>query len=172
MIRDQADRTHQLARLRDLDDYEMADEDPDVRGWHVYAAGGQKAGQVDELIVDPVAMKVRYLDVDVESDLKPDDRHVLIPIGVATLDEREDHVNLPATSVEQIMTAPPYQGGPITRDEEMMLRTTFGDDTAAAGSDFYAHDHFDDQRFYQTRRRRGISGSADTAPRSSGNRPL
>ncbi|HSD63239.1 MAG TPA: PRC-barrel domain-containing protein, partial [Ignavibacteriaceae bacterium] len=56
------ERETELYRLSDLADYEVADRDPDVRGWEVVSAD-KKVGTVDELIVDPDDMKVRYLDI-------------------------------------------------------------------------------------------------------------
>jgi hypothetical protein len=49
-----------LGRLRR---YKVADGDPDVRGWQVYGNDGQTIGQVDDLLVDPDALKVRYLQI-------------------------------------------------------------------------------------------------------------
>ena len=49
-----------LGRLRR---YKVADGDPDVRGWQVYGNDGQTIGQVDDLLVDPDALRVRYLQV-------------------------------------------------------------------------------------------------------------
>lgn len=56
----------QLARLHELNDFKVADGDPDVRGWPVRTSDGQRAGKVDDLIVDTGAMQVRYLDVELD----------------------------------------------------------------------------------------------------------
>ncbi|HEU0013127.1 MAG TPA: PRC-barrel domain-containing protein, partial [Longimicrobium sp.] len=74
--------------LGQLDDFRVAEGDPDVRGWEVRASDGRKIGEVDELLVDTGAMKVRYLDVDVDDAVLGDrqDHHVLIPIGYARLE--------------------------------------------------------------------------------------
>ena len=42
-----------LRRLRDLTDFEVADDNPDVRGWTVRGSDGQSLGVVHELIVEP-----------------------------------------------------------------------------------------------------------------------
>ena len=49
-----------LVPLDQMDDFKVADGDPDVRGWDVVASDGQKVGHVEDLLVDPGAMKVRY----------------------------------------------------------------------------------------------------------------
>src|SRR5215204_4241940 len=58
-----------VARLKDLKDYTVAKGDPDVRGWNVYANDGRRIGEVDELLVDVEALRVRYLDVDLDRDV-------------------------------------------------------------------------------------------------------
>jgi uncharacterized protein (TIGR02271 family) len=51
-----------LRRLSDTE-FDVADDEPDVRGWTVVDADGQQLGEVDELIVDTDAMKVRYFEL-------------------------------------------------------------------------------------------------------------
>ncbi len=102
-----------LARLHDLHDYKVAHGDPHVRGWHVKTADGQEAGKVDDLIVDTEAMQVRYLDVELDKKTLKlnEDRHVLLPIGDAQLDEHEDEVRLGAMTASQLTALPPYRPG-------------------------------------------------------------
>jgi hypothetical protein len=49
--------------LSHLHNYRISEGDPDVRGWEVFGADGRKMGEVDDLLVDTEALKVRYLDV-------------------------------------------------------------------------------------------------------------
>lgn len=67
-------RGERYARLNELGDYRVSEEDPDPRGWTVVDRSGQAIGRVDDLIVDTDAMKVRYLDVDVSGDGMPGGR--------------------------------------------------------------------------------------------------
>jgi sporulation protein YlmC with PRC-barrel domain len=157
-----------VVRLKDLKDYTVAKGDPDVRGWNVYANDGRRIGEVDELLVDVEAMKVRYLDIDLDRDVlsvsggalgaapggKSD--HVLIPIGSAQLDEREDRVivDLLHTLVGGL---PSYDHGPVTRDYETSVRQHFDRDyrhDPERDRDFYNHDLYNDERFWKPRRRR------------------
>lgn len=87
------ERSRTLARLEQVEDLEVADNDHDVRGWSVIAAGGDKIGKVDELIVDPSAMKVRYL----ETRLEDSDQRMLIPVERATLNPGDEKVVVPLT---------------------------------------------------------------------------
>jgi len=53
-----------LSRLRDLQGYEVADGYPDIRGWDVKTSDGTTIGEVEDLIVDPQALRVRYVVVE------------------------------------------------------------------------------------------------------------
>lgn len=158
--------------LKDLDDYEVADNNPDVRGWDVFAGDGRRIGEVDELLVDPAARKVRYLDIELDEELHGSDRerHILIPVGHARLDDDDDRVVVNSLRAEQAREIPPYSGR-LERQYEDSLRSHFGSGAATAGTgqDYYAGEHYDDARLYGTRRRhpgedpgRTATGDRDT----------
>src|SRR5690606_9782272 len=114
----------------------------------------------DNLLIDTGAMKVRYLDVDVDDDLlqAEGDRHVLIPIGYARLQEDQDQVFVDALASADITTLPEYTHAPLTRDYETSIRQRFDSGYTAdanTADDFYAHDLYDDQRFFGGRRETG-----------------
>jgi PRC-barrel domain len=113
--------------LGQLDDFKVAEGDPDVRGWEVLASDGRKIGEVDELLVDTSAMKVRYLDVDVDGGVMGDglDRHVLIPIGYARLEQERDCVMVDGLAASDLGGLPAYDQGPLTRDFESSVRESF-----------------------------------------------
>ena len=122
--------------LGQLDDFKVAEGDPDVRGWEVMASDGRKIGEVDELLVDTTAMKVRYLDVDVDDGVMGDgqDRHVLIPIGYARLERDRDTVMVDGLASADLQGLPAYDQGPLTRDFESSVRDSFsGRGTTSAG---------------------------------------
>ncbi len=102
-----------LARLDDLDDYQVAEGEPDVRGWTVKTADGQNAGKVDSLIVDTTGMQVRYLEVELDKRALrlSEDRHVLVPLGSARLDDDNDDVLLEAMTATQLAALPSYKSG-------------------------------------------------------------
>jgi hypothetical protein len=79
---------HNLRRLGDLENFKVAPDDPDPRGWGVRTPRGDDIGQVEELIVDPDARKVRYLEVALDRDHQMADgaRYLSIPIEDADLD--------------------------------------------------------------------------------------
>ena len=55
-----------LRPLSELGSYAIEKGDEDPRGWTVVTSQGTRIGQVDDLIVDTQAMKVRYLVVDLD----------------------------------------------------------------------------------------------------------
>jgi hypothetical protein len=59
----------QIAPLKELKDYKVAKEDPDVRGWNVIGRDGRMVGEVHDLLVDTGEMRVRYLDVELDPAL-------------------------------------------------------------------------------------------------------
>jgi uncharacterized protein (TIGR02271 family) len=155
-----------VAPLSDLSDYDVAEHEPDVRGWDVIAADGRKIGEVEDLIVDTGAMKVRYLDVEVEKDFRArDDRHILIPVGQARLHEKEDHVHVNTLSSTEVKTFPGYRGR-LDRSYEDSVHRHFGAGTGAtagaADRDYYANPNFDDDRFYGSRRGTPAGGRDET----------
>ncbi len=145
-----------LAHLDELDDFKIAEGEPDIRGWDVRGADGQKLGKVEDLLVDTAALKVRYIEVKLDEDIAremggraassvqstasadrdvtppsmvadsarddderdDDERYVLVPIGVARLDDDTDDVLLD-THAAQMAGIPAYRRtGSVTRDYE------------------------------------------------------
>lgn len=148
-----AHNTQGTVPLSDLKDFKVADGAPDVRGWDVKSDDGRKIGEVKELLVSPTERRVRYLCVKLDRDVAGGgDRDVLVPVGVARLDDKHDDVLIPASAVGSFQGLDAYTGGTPTRDYETSLRNRFGAAGAmGAGTDFYAHDTFDENRFYGNR---------------------
>ncbi len=127
-----ASNVSHLGRLNDLDEYKVADGYPDIRGWDVRTTDNNTVGKVGDLIVDTAAMRVRYLDVEIDRSVgqaakdavTPGDqeRHTLLPIGNVQLDEKGDHVMVDGYTLEQIAGLPRYSGQAITREYETTLR--------------------------------------------------
>ncbi|MCU7502258.1 MAG: hypothetical protein HF314_04230 [Ignavibacteria bacterium] len=149
-----------LYKLSELDFFEVAKDNPDVRGWDVYGADGEKFAEVDDLIVDPAALKVRYLDIIITLKNKDDElnsRHLLIPIGLAVVDEKDDRVTVPRMRLNNLREYPLYDGGMVSRIYENSIRKIMDPDiiyTSDDTGDFYSHQHFDEDMFYGDRRRR------------------
>ncbi|HEX7117980.1 MAG TPA: DUF2382 domain-containing protein [Longimicrobiales bacterium] len=140
-----ANEMDRIVSLDDLEDFEVAEGEPDVRGWEVLSADGERIGEVDQLLVDTTAMKVRYLDVDLENDLigTDEDRHTLIPIGFARLDEDNDQIFVDNLRTSDVQRLPAWGHGPVTRDVEVEVRRAFEPGFAPEREErFYEHEHF------------------------------
>ncbi|MBA2632924.1 MAG: PRC-barrel domain-containing protein [Chloroflexi bacterium] len=150
-----------IAFLDDLDDFEVHEDDPDVRGWVVLSEDGEKIGEVEDLLIDVPARKVRYLDVDVEDELlggeNGGDRDVrmLVPIGLATVDDEEDRIVVRGIRTTDLSGAPLHRRGALTRDDESAIRgfidPEYGSAPGGTG-DFYEHPHYDEGSLYRSRR--------------------
>lgn len=96
--------------LDELSGYAVARGEPDVRGWDVIAGDGRRIGEVDELLVDAEAKKVRFLDVCVDEALVPDretTQRILIPIDSARVLAAEDQVFVDGISSTDVV----FSGG-------------------------------------------------------------
>lgn len=108
-----SDNNKNLYYLDELSDYKVASDDCDVRGWKVKDADNRTIGKVDDLLVNKMAERVVYLDVEVDKSLLEDghdvddipatdgayrfmskdgDNHLIIPIGMVRLDEENENV--------------------------------------------------------------------------------
>lgn len=138
-IRNADGNTYNLQGLRSLHDHELAEGVPDVRGWKVVDRNGDRIGQVDDLIVDPVAQAVRYIDVDLRDSASPgDDKdyHLLIPVGAARLDDDADCVHADNLTMDQLAGYPRATRGGINRTYENDVRTFYDNGTRSAGQYF------------------------------------
>lgn len=160
-------RDRRLQELGDSD-FEVADGQPDIRGWDVKDASGRRIGEVDDLIFDTQSRKVRYIKLDLEGnvlDLEP--RDVLVPIGLAQLHDDDDDVILNNVTADQLRALPEYDDDNLDSDFESGIRRVFGGvggTVAATGAaltgdtdrdtDFYNHEHFNDENLYGNRNSR------------------
>ncbi len=109
-----ADTNKNLYNLDELSDYKVAEDYSDVRGWDVKDANNRTVGKVDHLLVNKTAERVVYLDVEVDTTLieegyntyqdrasdgvheflnKEGENHLIIPIGMAKIDDKNKIVH-------------------------------------------------------------------------------
>jgi len=115
-----------LRRLSDAD-YDIAPGEPDVRGWDVVLSDDEPIGEVEELIVDLDAARVRYLDIELDRTATGLDRsrHVLVPIDRARLDTDHKHVVLTGATRATLTSLPEFDGRRFdVPDERAFGRTT------------------------------------------------
>jgi uncharacterized protein (TIGR02271 family) len=157
--------------------YDIVDGEPDIRDWDVKDGAGRKIGEVDDLLFDEQSRRVRYLVVDLgDNEFDLDDREVLVPIGIAELHDSDDDVILPGVTAEQLRALPEYDEDRFDTAYETNVRNVFagvGGATLATGaahtsdsgvahgsdydSDFYNHQHFNDENLYRNRKRQNES---------------
>jgi photosynthetic reaction center H subunit len=141
-----------LYRLNEITGYAVADYSPDIRGWGVRSRDGRLIGRVIDLIFDKSAMKVRYLDMELEKEFMADgdhtDVHLLVPIGAARVEETEDYVVIDRILTnEELHQHPRSRAGVITRDHEHSVVDYYN------GAEIYTGEG--------TRYQPGVSGSKD-----------
>lgn len=123
--------------LREARGFRLPKDAPNPRGWNVFGADNERVGKVEELLVDPDLMRVRYLVVDVASDLYllREDRHVVVPIEHVELRERGGDAWVQGLTAREIAQLPGYGGGaldPLVEDRVMDAFNRSGHGPAAA----------------------------------------
>jgi uncharacterized protein (TIGR02271 family) len=79
---------NQLQSISELRNYTIESGDPDPRGWHVVTSDGNRAGVVEDLLVDTSAMKVRQLVVALDADTSAGGRN-RVALNVDDVELRE-----------------------------------------------------------------------------------
>ncbi|HET9983743.1 MAG TPA: PRC-barrel domain-containing protein [Longimicrobiales bacterium] len=101
--------------LKQAKKFRLAEGAPDLRGWNVFGADGERVGVVTEMLVQPAAGRVRYLDVDVMEDLfsLAEDRHILVPLEAVSLKERGRDIWFERAPAAIVKRLPAYTGGEL-----------------------------------------------------------
>lgn len=102
-----------LHRFSEMENVEVSEDDPDVRGWDVVTSDGRDIGEVKDLLVDTSSMKVRSLEVELEGSRFNwnDNRRVAIPVESVALDEEHDDVIVQAMGFDEIGRLEEYRPG-------------------------------------------------------------
>lgn len=116
-----------IVPLKQAKGFRLVKGQPDPTGWDVFGADGERVGVVSGLLVDPVAGRVRYLDVDLLDDLftLDEDRHVLVPLEVVELKERGEDAWLRDVPAAAVARLPAYTGGPVDPAVEERIQRVF-----------------------------------------------
>ena len=119
--------TPQVVPLREAREFRLPKTSPNLRGWNVFGADNERVGVVDDMLVDPVQMKVSYLNVDVADDLflLRDDRHVIVPMEAVELRERGEDAWVQILTAREIAALPAYTGGPLDPVVEQRVHEAF-----------------------------------------------
>ncbi len=162
------DTNKNLFDLDELSGYKVAEDYNDVRGWDVKDANNRTIGKVDHLLVNKIAERVVYLDVEVDSTLieegyntyqasasegvhsflnKDGENHLIIPIGMADLDEENKLVNTKEIDSSTFAKTKRFNKGDVIdfRYELDVVRHYKGDNTIHSSNDvdgFYEREEF------------------------------
>lgn len=137
-------------------DYEIADGEPNIKGWDIKDRTGFKLAEVDELLFNPSTRKVRYLIAALEARVFGiENKKVMVPIGLAELHEKDDDVYLPEITIAQLAGAPEYIRGEFNLQTEISNRNVLKDEENSPEvydeQTFYEHDHYNERNFYGRR---------------------
>ena len=157
-----------LISLDELSGYKVAENYTDVRGWNVKDANNRTIGKVDHLLVNKNAERVVYLDIEVDETLieeghdtyqnqvskgvheflnKEGENHLIIPIGMAIIDEKNKLVNTNQIDSSTFAKANRFKKGAIIdfEYELNLLRHFRGDSTIHSSNTvdgFYDREEF------------------------------
>jgi hypothetical protein len=163
------DTNKNLFNLDELSGYKVAEDYSDVRGWEVKDANGRIIGKVDHLLVNKTAERVVYLDVEIDTSLieeghntyqnsvsagvhgflnKDGENHLIIPIGMATIDEKNKLVNTTQIDSSTFAKAKRFKKGDVIDfgHELNVVRHFRGDNTIHSSNmvdGFYEREEFD-----------------------------
>lgn len=109
-------RNKNLAFVDNLDDYKVHHDDTDIRGFTVKLTTGESIGEVEGLLADVNAKLVRYAEIEIDDEFiskntgtyTDDDRNVLLPIGLVTVDNDERSVTLNGIGFEHMVGYPRF----------------------------------------------------------------
>ncbi len=158
-----------LYYLNELSNYEVADHHKDVRGWKVTDKTGRTIGKVDNLLVNKKTERVVYLDVEVDHEIisanhkpyahksadgvheflnKDGDDHLIIPIGLATLDLDKEIVSTKNVDYNTFAeTRRMRRGSDFDREYELAVLNSYNRygemDRYNPDDDFYERDEFE-----------------------------
>ena len=119
---------HRIVPLSEARDFRLARGAPNLRGWTVFAGDNERVGTITDMLVDPVAMKIRFVAVDLADDLfnLREDRHVLVPMETVELRERGEDAWIRGAKASEIAALPAYIGGAVDRWMERAVLHAFG----------------------------------------------
>lgn len=122
-----------VRRMRDLPSFEMSPDSPDVRGWVVRGGDGQPFGTVDELLVDPTAQQVLYLNVVLDAGLPGvppplphADTRILLPVAAVHLDAEGPSVFITTLRHDTVHAYPPFVDFMLPPEFEKAMQEALG----------------------------------------------
>jgi hypothetical protein len=107
-----------LTLLSDAEDYRVARDECDIRGWPLMTDADLPSGRVTDLVVDLDEEQVRYVIVDVADGAGA----TLLPVGFLQLDQRREAVRAPGLRHDDLASLPRFDHEAIGRELENTIR--------------------------------------------------
>ncbi len=171
------DTNKNLFNLDELSGYKVAKNYNDVRGWDVKDANDRTIGKVDHLLVNKIAERVVYLDVEVDESLieeghntyqasaskgvhaflnKEGENHLIIPIGMAIIDKKNKLVTTNQIDSSTFAKVKRFKKGDVLDFEYELdvVRHYKGDNTIHSSND--VDGFYDREEFKNTFHKRGL----------------
>jgi len=127
-----------LRRLSEIEEYDVAGGEPDIRGWPLVDTNGRRAGTIEDLLFDPDEKKVRYALLRPQG--QPTAPLTPIPVGLLEIAGDTQEVHTPTLSRDDLQALPPYYPGHFNRPEEDLVLQTIA--TRLAGPRHYDRPDF------------------------------
>ncbi len=163
-----------FVRYSRLEDPNELFEDPELIGEELYDFEDKIIGKVRDILVDTKSKKMKFLEISLDSEIEPDkeERHVLVPIGLASFDDN-DRLTLDHLERKHVLLSPRYMGDVIDVDYMKRLIDSFakssdmGMETGYRDEDFeklLKERYFDSDRVKRRHRTRSRSLDWETVP--------
>lgn len=102
---------------KDVRDFTLAPPMMDIRGWAVLGPDGKPVGTIDRIMLDVTEKKPRYLSVTTAGGTG----HLLLPIGLGTLDRAKKQVTFASLKVDTLKALPVLKDDVVTREVERQV---------------------------------------------------
>lgn len=112
-----------LTRLEDLDDWQVAEGEPDPRGYDLIGRDGEKIGSIENLLASPSTQRAHFAIVDTGGWFSG--KRFAIPLNCIQFDMDENRAYAPLTRV-QFEQAPEYRDGSRAFDQYYTYWTSLG----------------------------------------------
>jgi hypothetical protein len=101
-------KMHDLERMSNLHDWNVAEGEPDIRGWNVTDRNDNKVGSIDDLLVDTKTGRAIYALIGYGGALGIGEKKTLVPFDRLRLDR--DHKNMMFRGIaDDFRDAPEYR---------------------------------------------------------------
>lgn len=97
-----------LVPMEELEEFEIADGEPDPRGWHLIASDDSRVGTLDELLVSPTTMTAYFAIVEGGNWIE--NRRLLVPLSEIQFLEHEE-LAYTRRHRGDFLSAPEYRSG-------------------------------------------------------------